>query len=778
VTMKRIAIVGNYLPRQCGIATFSTDLCEAIAGATPEVNCFAIPVNDIEGGYDYPSRVRFELTENDLASYRQAADFLNINKVDAVCIQHEFGIYGGPAGSHVLSLMSELRTPIITTLHTIPREPNPIQRQVLLEVVKRSDRVVAMTRKGAEFLREIYAVPEAKIDLIPHGIPDVPFTDPNFYKDSFGVEGKLVLLTFGLLGRNKGIEYVIEALPEVLERYPNTMYMIVGATHPNVQRTEGETYRLSLQRLARRLNVENNVIFHNRFVSLEELTEFIGAADIYLTPYLNQDQITSGTLAYALGAGKAVISTPYWHAEELLGEGAGILVPFRSSEAVAQAVLHLLADEADRHAMRKQAYLMCRKMIWTEVAQQYLASIDRATGQRYRGPRVRFAARVLAEKETELPAIKLDYLRRLSDHTGILQHAVGGVPNYFEGYTTDDNARALILMVQLEELGKEWLSPVADLPCRYLGFLWHAFDHQTRRFRNFLGYDRRWREQVGSEDSHGRAMWAVATVLGRSHQEDLYPAAHRLIETALRNVADFQSLRPIAYALLGIHEYLRRYSGDRVVQEMRITLAERLLAAFDRHAAKDWPWFENQLTYANARLPHALLLAGQALNRAPMIRAALDALQWLANIQTAPDGHFKPVGNRGFCRRGQRPARFDQQPLEAHAMVSACIEACHQTGDQAWEIEARRAFEWFLGRNDLGQPLYNPANGGCFDGLGRQGVNANQGAESTLAFLMSLVEMRLVQHVVPTPSRDFECHQSGPALRHTPSRKTVETTGA
>ncbi len=776
--MRRIAVVGNYLPRQCGIATFTTDLCEAIAAAFPDATCLAIPVNDVAQGYDYPPRVRFELMENDLGSYRQAADFLNINKVDAVCIQHEFGIYGGPAGSHVLSLLADLRAPVVTTLHTIPHRPSPTHHRLLVEVAQHSDRVVAMTRKGVEFLREIYAVPEQKIELIPHGIPDVPFTDPNFYKDSFGVEGKHVLLTFGLLGPNKGIEYVIQALPEVLKEYPNVVYMVLGATHPNVQRTDGESYRLSLQRLARQLGVEGNVIFHNRFVSFDELIQFIGAADIYITPYLNQDQITSGTLAYALGAGKAVISTPYWHAEELLAEGVGVLVPFRSPDAMAQAIIHLLADETERHAMRKQAYLMCRKMIWPEVARQYLAAMERAARERSTPPRVPFAAKTLADIETELPIIRLDHLRRLTDDTGLLQHAIGAVPNYAAGYTTDDNARALILMVMLEELGKEWLSPVAELPSRYLAFLWHAFDWQTRRFRNLLRYERQWLEEVGSEDSHARAIWALATVLGRSRQEQLHPAAHRLIESALPAVAQFHSLRSAAYALLGIHEYLRRYSGDRVVQEteLRGLLAERLLAAFEQRAADHWPWFENQLTYANARLPQALLMAGQSLERAPMVRAALRALEWLARVQTSPDGHFAPVGNQGFYQRGQQPARFDQQPLEAHAMVSACIEAYHVTGDELWELEARRAFEWFLGRNDLGLPLYSAANGGCYDGLGQRGVNVNQGAESTLAFLIALVEMRLLQHAVPTPSRGT-AGQAVPSLRRTQSCKTREAQG-
>ncbi|HIQ20401.1 MAG TPA: glycosyltransferase, partial [Planctomycetes bacterium] len=351
--MNRIAVIGNYLPRQCGIATFTTDLCEAMASQFPESSVFALPVNDVPEGYPYPPRVRFELAQNDLTSYRQAADFLNINKVDAVCLQHEFGIYGGPEGSHILSLLRDLRTPVVTTLHTIPHSPNPSQRRVLGEIIERSDRLIVMSGKGVEFLKSIYGVPGEKVDLVPHGIHDVPFTDPNFYKDLFGVEGKFVILTFGLLSQNKGIEYVIQALPEVLERYPKTVFVVVGATHPNVKRAEGETYRLSLQRLARQLGVEKNVIFHNRFVTLEELMEFIGSADVYITPYLNQDQITSGTLAYAMGAGKAVISTPYWYAEELLGDGAGVLVPFRAPEALAQAILHLLEDEAERHAMRK-----------------------------------------------------------------------------------------------------------------------------------------------------------------------------------------------------------------------------------------------------------------------------------------------------------------------------------------------------------------------------------------------------------------------------------------
>ena len=377
---KRIAFIGNYLPRQCGIATFTTDLCEAIAAAYPETTCFALPVNDTEVGYAYPPRVRFELAESDLASYRRAADFLNGNNVDLVCLQHEYGIFGGPAGSHILALLRELRMPVVTTLHTVLREPDANQRRVMEKLAQRSDRLVVMSERGAGFLREIYGVPEEKVDLIPHGIPDVPFVDPSFHKDRFGVEGKLVLLTFGLLAPNKGLEYVIEALPAILARYPQVVYIVLGVTHPHVKRHEGEFYRLQLERLARTLGVESNVLFYDRFVSLEELIEFIGAADIYVTPYLNPAQITSGTLAYTVGAGKAVISTPYWYAEELLADGRGLLVPFADAAAIAQRVLEMLDNESERHAIRKRAYMLGREMIWPKVASRYMASF--ATGAR------------------------------------------------------------------------------------------------------------------------------------------------------------------------------------------------------------------------------------------------------------------------------------------------------------------------------------------------------------------------------------------------------------
>ncbi|MBE3073533.1 MAG: glycosyltransferase family 4 protein, partial [Actinobacteria bacterium] len=429
----RIAFLGAYLPRLCGIATFTHDLSEAVAVAAPASQCFAGAVNDRIEGYDYPPRVRFELDQKDLDSYRRAADFLNFNNADVLCVQHEFGIYGGSAGSHLLALLKEVRMPVVTTLHTVLREPNADQRKVMEGLIRRSDRLVVMARKGAEILRETYGVPDTKVDIIPHGIPDMPFIDSSFYKAQFGVEGRMVLLTFGLIGPGKGIEYAIEALPEIMTRHPNVVYLVLGATHPHLVAREGESYRLGLARLAEDRGVKGHVIFYNRFVSLDDLKEFIGATDIYLTPYLNETQITSGTLAYVFGAGKAVVSTPYWHAQELLADGRGILVPFRDPHAIAEGVRAFIDDPARLQETREKAYQIGREMIWPAVAQRYIESFQRACTERRAAPRSAFAGWTLASRPYNLPPLRLDHIVRMSDGTGIIQHATFNVPNFSEG---------------------------------------------------------------------------------------------------------------------------------------------------------------------------------------------------------------------------------------------------------------------------------------------------------------------------------------------------------
>ncbi|HME59237.1 MAG TPA: glycosyltransferase family 4 protein [Terracidiphilus sp.] len=740
----RIAFVGNYLPRECGIATFTTDLCTALATEYGEGRLFAIPVNDPDSSYQYPEQVRLELEQEDLSSYERAADFLNFNGNDLVCLQHEYGIYGGSAGSHILTLLRKLKMPLVTTLHTVLRDPDLNQRMVLEEIAQLSDRMVVMSKLAAQLLREVYAVPGEKIDVIPHGVLDLPFMDPNYYKDKFGTEGKPVLLTFGLLSPNKGIENVIQALPAILARQPNVVYIVSGVTHPHIRRREGERYREELQALAEQLGVSDHLIFNNRFVSTEELIEHVGAADIYITPYRHEEQIVSGTLAIALGAGKAIVSTPYWHAKELLAENRGVIVPFQSPDAIAEAVLGLLENNAERHAMRKRAYLHSRGTTWAKTARAYMASFQKARFERSLHPRAAQQDDSAMNLAALLPALNPGHLLTMTDDTGILQHAIFSVPNTREGYTTDDNARALIVSVLLDE-NPEYADQreYSNLSHRYLSFLWLAFNADTGRFRNYLGYDRKWLEDVGSDDSHGRALWSLGKVLGFSQNAGLRGAAGRLFEAAVPVTLSFTSPRAWAYCILGMQAYLDWFPGDRAIQSARNFLANRLLDIYERSHSDTWKWFEKSLSYSNARLSQALILAGWRSDNQRMIEAGMDSLKWLVAEQHRDDKEiFVPIGSNGFFIEGNGKARFDQQPVEACATISACLEVYRLTEESQWLEEARRVFGWFLGKNDLQVPLYDAITGGCRDGLHPDRVNENQGAESTLSFLMALLEMQ------------------------------------
>lgn len=749
-TFNKIAFIGNYLPRQCGIATFTSDLCEEFALQNPVIDCIAVAMNDPAEVYDYPQRVRYELDQEDLKSYQSAASYLNMSSVDLVCLQHEFGIFGGSRGSHILSLLRRLKAPIVTTLHTILTDPHPEERAVMNDLVKLSDRLVVMSERSVSYLKSVYRVPENKIDLIPHGIHDVPFVKSTQYKSKFNLDGKRVLLTFGLLSPNKGIEYVIKALPDIVKHHPDIMYVILGTTHPQVRRQHGEAYRDSLQELAVKLGVEQNITFYNQFANQDELLEFIGASDIYITPYLSQSQIVSGTLAYTVGAGKAVISTPYWYAEELLADGRGLIVPFRDSQAIAQNVNHLLDNPQELEAIQECAYQYGRNMVWSKVAQEYLGSFEQALSGRIHNPHISIPSLpagkpTLEELKHNLPPINLNHLLNMTDDLGIFQHAIFNLPNYFEGYTTDDNARALILVLHLSETDSESYVDYEALTGRYLAFMWYALNKKSGRFRNFLGFDRNWLEEVGSEDSHGRALWSLGAVIKQTRSEGLQGVAAKLFAQALPLALSLTSPRSWAFSLLGIHDYLHRFAGDRTVKAIGETLAERLLNLYTQNRGDGWNWFEDYVTYNNATLPHALLLTSRWLDRQDMALAGLESLQWLVNIQTDSDGIFNPIGCNGFYRRGGEKAVFDQQPIEASATVSACLDAYRNTDDVSWHREAQRAFEWFLGRNCLGMPLYDADTGGCFDGLRPGRVNQNQGAESTLAFLMALTEMHISQ---------------------------------
>lgn len=747
----KIAFLGDYLPRKCGIATFTSDIYSTISSQYPNSDCFVVSVNDVKEGYDYPKEVRFEIEEQKLNSYQMAADFLNFNNTEVVSLQHEFGIYGGQSGSHILALLRDLHLPIVTTLHTILEKPSSDQFRVMKEIIKLSARLITMTEKGKTFLTEVYKTPLEKIDVIPHGIPDMPFVDPNYYKDQFGVEGKQVLLTFGLLSPQKGIENVLQALPDVLKEFPNLVYIVLGATHPNLIKNQGETYRMSLERMANQLGIKKNVIFYNRFVDIKELEAFIGMSDIYITTYINKTQITSGTLAYSFGCGKAVISTPYWHAEELLADGRGVLVPFGDSNAIVKELVSLLKDDNRRHAMRKKAYLLGREMVWSEIAHRYVESFQKARLPKIeKYPRI-FAVKTLEEKRADFPEINLDHLIRMTDSTGLYHHAIGSIPNYNEGYCTDDNARALLLTVLLEEANED-TAKIYELSGRYSAFVNYAFNKETKHFRNFMSYDRRWIEDVGSDDCQGRSIWALGTCAGRSKASNFHMWGAQLFNQVIPLAEELTSPRAWAFSLLGINEYFKRMSGDSIANQIRDTLTNRLTNLFDSVADDEWFWLEEILSYDNAVIPRALIVSGKWTGNEKAFDIGIKSLRWLLKTQTSESGYFRPIGSNGFYLKSGNRAKFDQQPIEAYSMLSACLEASRATDDSSWQESARMIFEWFLGINDLGIPLYNTQTGGCHDALHVDRINQNQGGESTLAFLLSLVEMQIMENSL----RSFE----------------------
>ena len=738
--LRNIAFIGNYIPRQCGIATFTKDLLQAVSNKLPKSTCWVIAMNDIPQGYPYPRQVRFELNVKRLMDYPLAAEFLNVNKVDVVCLQHEFGIYGGDNGSHIISLIRNLRMPVVSTFHTLLPNPQPRIRKIVEAIDKGSERLIVMSYQAKTLLKEDYGIKTDKINVIHHGIPDVPFIDPNFFKDQFGVEGKKVILTFGLINPDKGIETMIDALPKIIQKHPNVIYIILGATHPNIKKELGESYRHSLQIRARELDVEDHIIFYNRFVELKELCEFLAAADIYVTPYLNKEQIVSGTLAYALGTGNAIISTPYWYAEEILADGRGIIVPFKDPDSIAESVIKLLDEEIERHAMRKKAYLFSKNMIWKEVAQKYIEIFAEVVEKRLSLPKAIVRMKSLRSAPFEKPQPKFDHLYRLTDDVGIIQHANFIIPNRKHGYSTDDNARALIAVLLAQDLSLED-DLLENLDCRYLSFLLYAFNNKNNRFRNFLGYDRKWLEDKGSEDSHGRAVWSLGITVALSKTKEFGDQALTMFNRAVSTLSKFNSPRALAFGLVGIHAYLARFGGDSKIRRFREEIANRLYNLYCSNVSDEWPWLEDTLTYDNGKIPQALLMSGQWLQRGDMVEAGLRSLEWLFNIQTDHKGYFTPIGNSGWHPREGEKARFDQQPLEAQSVLEACVEAFKITQDTKWIKKARQCLEWFLGKNDLNTSLYNYRTGGCYDALTPTGPNINQGAESLLAWLLSLLNM-------------------------------------
>jgi glycosyltransferase involved in cell wall biosynthesis len=738
-SLHRIAFIGNSLPRRCGIATFTTDLQQAVAASDPDLATSIAAMNDGDG-YKYPSTVGFQIRDDRIQDYARAADFLNDGQFDVVSLQHEFGIFGGEAGAHITGLLSRLTMSVVTTLHTVLSEPSSAQRGVMERVVDASARVVVMAEKGRDLLRTIYRLPADKIEVIPHGIPDFAFVEPDDAKARHGFAGRSVILTFGLLSPNKGIEVMIDAMPSVLRRRPDAVYVILGATHPHLVREQGEAYRTGLQKRVHELGIEDHVVFLDQFVDRETLLGFISMCDVYVTPYLNEAQMTSGTLAYSFGLGKAVVSTPYWHAQELLADGRGIMVPFGDVVATGNEIAGLLTDAARRQAMRRRAYASSRSMTWEQTAKRYLATFEAARRGRVLNV---IAGSVQARpflQPSAPPELRTDHLHCMCDDTGLFQHAVHSVPDRTHGYCVDDNARALLLACTLGGAGEQSLPE--PLTARFASFVQHAWNPQAQRFRNFMSFDRRWLEEVGSEDSHGRTLWA----LGECARGDTSPSRRRwataLFAEALPVVESFSSPRAWSFALLGLDAYCAVVAAPSSTIRLRSLLADRLLDLLSTVETPDWVWFEEGLSYDNARLPQALIATGLSMQAPAYVEAGLRSLHWLVRVQSTPAGLFRPVGSESFSDRLSPPKAFDQQPLEATATISACLAAWRADGDVQWRAEAVRAFAWFMGDNDLSTPLVDLETGACRDGLHRDRPNENRGGESVVSYLLSLAEIR------------------------------------
>jgi glycosyltransferase involved in cell wall biosynthesis len=749
--IRRVAFIGNSLPRRCGIATFTTHLQQAVAASYPALETSIVAMTDHGQVYDYPAAVALQIEADDIDAYARAANFLNAGRFDSVCLQHEFGIFGGEVGAHILVLLSGLTMPVVTTLHTVLADPTAVQRAVLMGVVEASSKIVVMAGKARELLRSVYHVPDDKIEVIPHGIPDVAFVAPDAAKTRLGLGGKPVILTFGLLSPNKGIEVMIDAMPSILQRCPDAVYVVLGASHPNLVREQGEAYRESLTARVRELGVEGHVVFLDQFVDQATLLEFISMCDIYVTPYLNEAQMTSGTLAYSFGLGKPVVSTPYWHARELLADGRGVLVPFGNATAIGNEIAALLTDDPRRQAMCERAYAVSRTMTWERTAERYISVFTSARQGHWLKIIPRSGKGAPEQQSAAVPDMQIGHFLSMCDDTGLFQHAVHSVPDRSHGYCVDDNARALLLACALNNPGEQRLSEV--LTARFAAFVQHAWNRDTRRFRNFMSFNRAWLEDSGSEDSHGRTLWA----LGECARRDASPSrrlwASALFAEALSTAETFRSPRAWAFTLLGLGSYCAVTSDDLRAQEVRRFLADRLMSALAAVETQDWVWFEEGLAYDNARLSQALMLTGMATQTPAYVDTGLRSLQWLMTRQTAPEGHFRPVGTAGFGDKRQHPRAFDQQPVEATATIAACLTAWRANGHAEWEAIATNVFAWFLGSNDLSVALVDLHTGSCRDGLHPDRANENRGGESVVSYLLGLAEIRQLARVNIGPTK-------------------------
>ncbi len=736
--IRRVTLIGNFPPRKCGIATFTEGVHDALKASFPDAHIDVVAMLDKDAEYDFPAPVSATIRQDDINAYRAAATTIASWNPDVICVQHEFGIFGGPAGAYLLDLLDRVDAPVVTTLHTVLSDPNESQRRVMMGLAQRSSKLIVMSERGVDILRDTYAIPTHRIAVVPHGVPDRPLTDNAPFKEALGLAGRDLLFTFGLLSPNKGIEHMIDALPRIVAAQPNTTYLVLGATHPHLVAQEGEAYRERLIAQAADRGVSDNVMFVDRYADDEMLFDHLAAADLYVTPYLHREQITSGTLSFAVALGRPVLSTPYWHAEDLIAEGCGVAVPFADADALAREAIALLSDDERRRTISERAYAVGRTMLWSRLAQNYMRIFRQATEKPDKIVRLRHPV------PRELPKLAYGGLERLTDDCGIAQHGIFALPDRNHGYCIDDNARALMAVSEIAAL-RELDEPLMKLARTYAAFVHHAWDDGLGTFRNFMGYGRNWLEAEGSEDSIARGFWAIASIAESRLPSDIKLWARWLTRRVLPRIAVLSAPRSRMLALLGLVEILKGQPNDTAALTIARATANHLRDMLAEASEPEWHWFEHHLTYDNARFCEAMIRAGEALDEPRYTEIGLSTLRWLCRTQTGIDGCFRPVGTEGFGRPRVAPAPFDQQPVEASATIDACIAAHRVEPGQGWAEEARRAYNWFLGANDHGISVAIPQEGDCHDGLVPEGVNLNQGAESVIAFIRSTCAMHLLR---------------------------------
>lgn len=734
---RAIAFLGNYLPRRCGIATFTTDLAESVLKEIDgKREIFTLAMTNIPEGYKYPEIVKFEIRQDIVKDYEQAADFINTSRVDCLCVQHEFGIFGGQWGSYLNLLLRNVNVPVVTTLHTVLEEYQPEQEQVLKEIIAYSDKIVVLSKKAINMLKTTFNVSKNKVVYIPHGIPDIPFVDSSYYKDQFDLAGKTIIFTFGLLSPGKGIEYMIQAMPKIIEKYPDTVYIVLGVMHPDIIKAHGEEYRLRLLRQIKELGLTKHVQLHNKFVSIEELKEYLCASDFYAIPYLNKEQIISGTMAYALGAGKAVISTGSWCAEEMLAKGRGKIVPFRDSSAFAMAIDELMNNKIEFHGMRKRGYQYGRDMIWSGVAREYVELFEEVEKERKQFGKKELRGRKTILSTIEFPTPKLDHMNVLTDDFAMFQHAKFTIPNYLYGYCVDDNARACVVAMKYYRLFKD--ETALALLRKYLAFIIYA-QTDDGRFRNFFDITKKPLDEGGSDDCHGRALWGLGYVV--AYAPDFFWTTAKASFDKAVSIAENLNLRGSAYSIMGIYYYLKRYPGALQMRSTLERLANKVADHFNSASTDKWKWFENSITYSNGLIPLSMWIAYDILKEEKYRKIAEETTDFLIKKCLKAD-HISLVGCNGWMEESdaEKPD-FDQQPIDAMWLVELCRFAYGITKNPEYLNLMSLSFNWFMGVNDLDTPLYDLVTGGCYDGLAPGGPNLNQGAESTISAVLSLLSL-------------------------------------